>query len=304
MKNIITLAVSILLVVSCSNDIDLNTVKNVNEQATVPVTVRVNDFSVMKEDLASGEETTRSAVAPSSYSSLKAIDLAFYSGETEVLKVTQNLSTPSSYTTFGEFSFNLPIGSYTMVAIGRDYYTGDEFTLTSPTLAAYTSERPRETFSYVQDVTVTGSAPLNLEVTLNRISALLNIKSTDARPNGIGSIRTTYAKGGKAFNPTTGKATSDTGFSQTNNPSTAVGSTISVSSCPFLNSAANEEEQINVTIEVLDTDNNVLITKVVNNVPLQRNCKTVLSGALFTVGASSAAFTVETEWGTEKHADF
>ncbi|MCR4601963.1 MAG: hypothetical protein K5683_00330 [Prevotella sp.] len=303
MKKKLFIAASVLLVVSCSNDMDFTTAMNTDDQATVPVKVRVNDFSVTKEEMANGEGMTRTATEPGGYSSLKAIDLAFYSGTTEVVRLSQNLSSPSSYTTFGEFSFDLPVGSYTMVAIGRDMYTGDVFTLTSPTAAAYTSERPRETFCHVQQVTVTES-PLDLEVTLNRITAMLTIKSTDSRPEGIASIRTTYAKGGKAFNPTTGKATSDTGFSQTNSPSTAVGSTITVSSCPFLATAADVEEQINITIEVLNADNEVLITKTIENVPFQRNCKTVLSGALFTVGTSAASFKVETSWGTQKDVDF
>lgn len=296
MKKTILAAIVLLAATSCSNESELTAVENNAEQATAPVRVHVSDFSITQEEMPSGGGTTRSAETPGSYFSGGAITLAFYNAEgTEVYKTTQ-FKGDGSYTTFGEFTANLSVGSYTMVAVARAYYDGDAFTLTSPTEAAYTSERPRETFSKVQTVTVTSASPLDINVTLNRISAMLTIQSTDARPAGIARIRTTYAKGGKSFNPTTGIATSDTGFSQTNTPSAPIGSTIMVSSCPFLSSADDVEEQINITIDVLDASDNVLFTKTVNNVPLRRNRQTTLSGAIFTASTSSAGFQLETSW--------
>ena len=295
MKKYFVMAVFALLAASCSNESD-ETVSNQNEQGYAPVTVHVSDFAITQEEMPSGGGTTRGVENPGDYSGVGAITLAFYNAVgTEVYKTTQ-IKGDGSYTTFGEFTANLPVGSYTMVAVARAHYDGDAFTLTSPTEAAYTSERPRETFSKVQTVTVTSASALDINVTLNRISAMLTIQSTDNRPAGIAKIRTTYAKGGKSFNPTTGIATSDTGFSQTNTPSAPIGSTIMVSSCPFLSSADDVEEQINITIEVLDASDNVLFTKTVNNVPLRRNRQTTLSGAIFTAGTSGAAFKLETSW--------
>lgn len=293
-------AIALLAVVGCTNESESLLVDNNADQAYAPVTVHVSDFVITQEDL----PTTRATETPASYLDGGAITLAFYNAEnTEVYKTTQ-IKGDGSYTTFGEFTANLPIGHYTMVAVARAYYDGDAFTLTSPTEAAYTSERPRETFSKVQSVTVTNASPLDINVTLNRISSMLSIQSTDARPAGIAKIRTTYAKGGKSFNPTTGLATSDTGFTQTNTPSVAVGSTVMVGSCPFLTSADDAEEEINITIEVLDASDNVLFTKTVNNVPFRRNRLTTLSGAIFTAGTSSAGFTLETSWLEGKTVTF
>lgn len=289
---------------SCTNESIENVVENNAEQATAPVTVRVSDFTITTEEMPSGGGTTRAAVAPDSYDVVGAITLTFYDAAgTEVYKTTQ-IKGDGSYTTFGEFTANLPVGHYTMVAVARAHYDGDAFTITSPTEAAYTSERPRETFSKVQTVTVTSASALDINVTLNRISAMLTIQSTDNRPAGIARIRTTYVKGGKSFNPTTGIATSDTGFTQTNTPSAPIGSTIMVSSCPFLSSADDAEELINITIEVLDPDDNVLFTHTVEDVPFKRNRKTTLRGAIFTVGTSAAAFQLETSWLTEETVNF
>jgi len=282
MKRLIfSLAAISLLTVSCSVIED-------RASCLAPVSVHISDFSVTQSDL-----PTKATQDPADYTNVGAITLAFYDGANEVFKTTRIKSETDTYTTFGDFSCNLPIGNYTLVALAYMYREGDVFVLTSPTEAAFTSERPRETFCATQAVTVSSTSPLELSVTLNRISSRLRIVSTDGRPSGVTKIRTSYAKGGKGFNPTTGLATTDTGFSQINNPSSAVGAPIDITSCPFL---ATDEETINITIEALDAEDHVLITKVVPNVPLRRNRETTLTGAVFTAGASSASFRLETGW--------
>jgi hypothetical protein len=241
----------------------------------------------------SGGGTTRAAENPADYSLVKAIDLVLFASDgSEAYRHTQLKDDGSTFTTFGEFSFTIPVGNYTLVAVARNVGNDDVFTLTSPTEAAYTSEKPRETFCKTQAVTVTGSSSLDLDVTLNRISSWLKIVSTDGRPASATKIRTTFAKGGKGFNPTTGLATTDTGFSQTNNPSTAVGATIEVNALPFL---YTDEESMTVTIEALDAGDNVLATRVVNNVPFKRNRITKLTGPLYSA-SSSSSFLLETDW--------
>ena len=291
MKKIFLWASLCLFAVSCSNETieSDNGVTNA-EKVLAPVTVRVNGFSVTQEEMASGG-TTRAAQTAASYDDVGAIDLAFYSGGTEVYKHTQLRGDNTTYTTFGEFSCNLPIGTYTMVAIARGYFDGDVFTMTSPTAAGYTSERPRETFCASQSVTVT-AAGADASVTMNRTITQLNIISTDQISSGVAKIRTTYGGGSKSFDPTSGLATDDNGFSLTNNPAVQDGH-LGICNFAFL---ATDEETMTITIEALDADNHVLFTKSVPGVPLKRNRQTTLTGAIFTASASSAAFQVETAW--------
>ena len=291
MKKIFLWASLCLFAVSCSNETieSDNGVTNA-EKVLAPVTVRVNGFSVTQEEMASGG-TTRAAQTAASYTDVGAIDLAFYSGGTEVYKHTQLRGDNTTYTTFGEFSCNLPIGTYTMVAIARGYFDGDVLTMTSPTAAGYTSERPRETFCASQSVTVT-AAGADASVTMNRIITQLNIISTDQISSGVAKIRTTYGGGSKSFDPTSGLATDDNGFSLTNNPAVQDGH-LGICNFAFL---ATDEETMTITIEALDADNHVLFTKSVPGVPLKRNRQTTLTGAIFTASASSAAFQVETAW--------
>jgi hypothetical protein len=133
---------------------------------------------------------------------------------------------------------------------------------------------------------------LDLSVTLNRIVTMLIIHSTDTRPTGANKVRTTYTEGCKSFNPTTGLAINDNGFSLTNSPHNSDGH-LSIFSFVFL---ASDEETMDITIEALDVNNNVLFTKVVQNVTLKRNRKTTLTGAIFTASPTSSSFLLETEW--------
>lgn len=260
-----------------------------DSNATALVKIHVSDFTISQESFSG----TKSAEDVADYENVKAIDLAFYEGTNEVYKTTQMRNENSNYTTFGEFECNLPVGNYTLVVVGRGYSNGDVFVLTSPTEAGYASERARETFCATQEVTVTSTTPLDLDVTLSRIMAKVNILSTDVCPASVTRIRTTYSAGSKSFNPTTGLAMDNDGFSLTNTKNLTENSTLDVSSYTFL---ATDEQTMTITVEALDANENVLSTKVVTSVPLKRNRITTLRGAVFTTGSSNASFLVDTDW--------
>ena len=302
--NLILLAgVTLLLLVACgSNEVE---VVNHEVEDKVPVRVHVNEFSISMsgfDDFSAGARGLTRATDAESYKNVKAVMLAFYAGDAEVYKTVQLKDDKSTYTTFGEFTVNLPIGNYKMVALGYYVGTGDEFSLTSPTEAGYTSERPREMFCLTQDVTVTKTAAVDLDITLNRICAYLSILSTDGRSAGATKIRTTFTKGGKTFNPTTGLSLTDEGFTQVNTPATAVGETIKVGCLLYL---FTDEETMGVTIEALDADDNVLFTKSFAEVEFKRGYKTTIKGPIFTAGSSTIGFKLNTtEWAEGKTYEF
>ena len=293
MKKYSFMAGLLLLAAGCSNDVDMN-VNSSDEYAQV--SVRVNDFSLLVEDF----PTTRAEQSVASYTGVKALTLAFYaSNGSETYKTDQLRDDATTYTTFGEFSCNLPIGTYTMVVLG--YGSETAITLTSPTEAAFDNDRVRETFAATQSVTVTSSTPLDLSVTLSRIMAKLNIVSTDGRSASVTKIRTTYAAGGQSFNPSTGLATVNTGFSVDNNVSVAVGNVINIGNYVFL---ASDEQDINITIQALNDNDDVLFTKVIADVPFKRNRVTKLSGAIFTTDPSELSINVENSWLNEATVNF
>lgn len=114
------------------------------------------------------------------------------------------------------------------------------------------------------------------------------------------SVRTTLSAGGKVFNPTTGLATSNTGFVNTLPIQSTVGNSTNSITYLFL---ATDEQTMNVTIDVLDANGNSISHKVVNNVPFQRNRMTVLTGSLYSSG-SNGSFQVETDWLDDYNTTF
>ena len=284
----------LLAATSCSNESELKVGNQNDEQQTtlVPVTVSVSEFSVSQEEFSSG--TTRAAQDAADYSGVKALTLAFYRSSTEVLKTTQLRDDALTYTTFGEFSLSLPMGSYTMVVIGHGLNDGEPaITLTSPTSATFDDNPARETFVTTQTVNITNTNAVDVSAMLSRVVSKLQVQSSDTRTNPAYSVRMTFAAGGKSFSPTTGLATDNIGFSNAVAISTAVGATSLSNSYLFL---ATDEQTMDVTIETLDEDGNVVFSKLVEDVPFKRNRVTKLTGAMYTNNSVSGAFQVETAW--------
>jgi len=291
MKNSILIAGMILLAASCSNDECGNFVEN--NGGYTPVTVSVSGFSVEQGDFPGTGGMTR-ATAVGDYTGVKFLTLAFYaSNGTEVYKHTQEKGNLEQGETFGEFSTPLPIGSYTMVVLGYVLYDDDALTLTSPTLAEWTVNAPRETFAATQEVNVTNTTALNLTATLDRIVAQLKVISTDKRTANVEKVRMTFAAGGKQFSPTTGLATVNTGSVSTVSAGVAVGERSGSIGYVFL---ATDEQTMDVTIETLDAQGNTIFSKTVENVPFQRNRKTKLTGAIYSASAAAGSFEVNTDW--------
>ena len=298
MKKLFLMAGFVLLTASCSNDESLDSsVNSSNEHAQAQVTVRVDGFSISQGDI----PATR-AEDVSTYANVKFLTLAFYKSDgTEVFKHTQERGNLEDGETFGEFSTSLMYGSYTMVVLANA--GNNAITFTSLTSATYGDANPMDTWAYTQEVNITDNTAVELSAILERIVAALAVRSTDNRPAEVTHTRITYAAGGKSFNPTTGLAISNTGFSLSMAyPASSIGTTTYVGGYLFL---ASDEQMMDVTIETLDAEGAVLFTKTINNVPLKRNRQTTLTGAIYSgTGISASGFQVNTDWLTNHNINF
>ena len=128
----------------------------------------------------------------------------------------------------------------------------------------------------------------------------LKIHSTDGCTENAVNVRTTLSAGGKSFNPTTGLATANAGFSNVLPIQSDVGTPTNSITYLFL---ATDEQTVNVTIDVLDANGNSISHKVVSNVPFKRNRMTVLSGSIYSAGLSGD-FTVDTSWHDDYNMNF
>ena len=288
-------AMLLLAATSCSSDSE-NSV--VTPQTSVPVTVRVDGFTQSLEDFSGSSH--RAAQSVESYSNVKAITLAFYDANgVEQCKMEQLRDDHTTYTSFGEFSCSLPIGSYTLVAIARGLLPNDVFTLNSAVEAVY-GGLTRETFAGTKAVVINSTSAQNQNISLNRVCAKLTIETSDVRPAGIAKVRTTYGQGSKTFSPTTGFATDNNGFVIVNTPSTAAGNIITIGSYVFL---TGNTQTMDITIETLDANDQVVFSTVVHDVPFKRNRVTKLQGSLFSSSVASA-IQVETAWENEEVVNF
>ena len=259
--------------------------KETDSTGTAAVKVCFNDFTISTEDYPESKD------AVAAYTGVKAMTLAFFDAQgNAVYNTTQLRADNTTYTTFGEFELSLPLGSYTMVALG--YGSEQPITLSSATAATYTADRVRETFVVSQAVNVTSTNPLTLNAELSRVVSKVHVLSTDTRTAGVDSVRVTFAAGGKGVNPQTGLAASNNGLSNTVAISTGVGVASNTISYLFLGS---DPQTMNITVETLKSNGTVYSTRTVTDVPLQRNKVTVLRGPMYS-NASGASFTVSTSY--------
>ena len=299
MNKTITMAIIALFAASCSNEYYVNVVSDEKaDDVLVPVTVHLDGFSVSMEDYVTRTDPQNVA----DYTGVNAVTLAFYKTDgTEAYKHVQLKSDNTTFTTFGEFSLSLPMGSYTMVAVAYYNSEASPLVLTSPTAAAYTGTRAYETFAKSQDLVISNTDAVNVSATLDRIASQLKVVSTDGKTADVSNVRMTFSAGGKSFNPSTGLATVNTGFSNTVSNSAAVGATSTSLSFLFL---ATDEQTMDVTIETLDADGNTIFSKTVSDVPFKRNRITKLTGAMYTNAGTSGSFQLNTDWLTETSIAF
>ena len=294
-------AMVLLAATSCSNESDVTVDNQGEEQQTslAPVTVRVSDFSVSMEDFSGG--MTRAAVTPASYNNVKALTLVFYTadGSEQAYCSTQVKSDESTYTTFGSFSLTLPVGSYKMIVLG--YNSEVPVVFNSMSNVSFAEEKSREMFCNTQDVVISRQTPVDLTATLNRIVSKLNVQSSDNLIAEAKKIRISLSKGGNAFNPLTGFATSDAGYVSVVTVTSTVGEPTLCSVNFFI---TEEGETMDVTIETLDENDDVLFSKVVENVPFMRNRVTRLTGPMYEFGDAAGTFSLETAWIEEYNDTF
>lgn len=299
MKKLFFWAAICLLTASCSNESDVN---KSDEQQYAQVSVNVKGISVSVDEFPDTHTTTRGETKEAaSYTDVAAIDLAFFDSDGTVkYTFTQYRDDTLTYETFGKFTCQLLFGTYNMVVIARGGKQTDGFTLTSPTEASYSGDFARETFAATAEVVVDKTDALDISTTLQRIITKLIVSSTDELPTAATKIRTTYSAGSKSFNPTTGYALDDEGFSVTNTAYNNSGK-LMIGSYAFL---SDTEKNIDIKLEVLDKNDNVLNTKTIEGVPFKRNRITTLSGALFTADTSTFSMQLSTDWETGKTISF
>ena len=179
------------------------------------------------------------------------------------------------------------VGSYTNVkALTLAFYKSDG-------TESYKHTQLQDNFVATQAVNINNSNAVNLTATLDRVVSRLGVVSTDSRAADAAKIRMSFSGGGCDFNPTTGLATTNTGFANTLTFVEAVGTTVMSASYLFLGS---DEQTMNVTIETLDASDNVLFARQLTMCRSSATARPSLTGNVFTADSNVSSITINSDW--------
>ena len=202
---------------------------------------------------------------------------------------TQNIDDAN----FGTFSVGVPVGSYTVVAVGHS--SARSATLSSPQQVQFTAsngEKLTDTFSYCGRVEVSEGGTHN--ATMQRVCAMVRFRFTDeTMPDNFAKLKIDYTGGSANFNPSTMQGC-------TKSTQTETRQRADVYEC-FTFPYMAESGQLKMTISALTADDVVLHQRVLTDVPVTRNHITTYTGPFFGEGSGQIVqtgftITVNGEW--------
>ena len=212
---------------------------------------------------------------------------------------------------YGTVSFTVDPGEYEMLIVGhngeRNPSTTHPEKIQFSNLTASGGTGFTDTFYHYEVITVSDDAKTG-EVILQRATALVQIVTTDVKPSKIQKVYFRYTGGSGALDATTG-----TGCVKSNQVIIFEtgqewdGKTMTFNLFTF---PREDSETLEITINVIDSKEETVVERVLENVPVKRNEISRYKGELFTGSGTdtptpptpskdsqSTSFKVETDWG-------
>ena len=271
---------------------------SVDENVLVPVQVTFSGLDVSVVPDGSRGLTTRATASEAkvdriAFKVFDASDKNVYSVEKENPKAED----------FDKVKCLLHIGTYKFVAVAHKAkrVESQAAVITSTTEAKLGEANvPSCVYSKVMDVTVSGNTTQEVKIEFGkRITSSFDLTVTDAYPDEIENVEIILnpskdqAANPYAFNPSTGCAASALTYNAIfNRKSFSVksftGKTLSISL--FLTA---EEQKMNVTINMKNSDGITLYTRTLNDVTLRQHTSTIAKGTFFS-SQVSGSFTFDT----------
>ena len=266
MKNILTLLVLLVALVSCEKPItsadDTDTNKEVNEDDNLVVRVPADGLSAFSR-----------------------LNVAIYDMDGTRIKQT-NQQNPA----LGAASFQLAPGTYFLVVVAHS--SDGNPTMTNPHKIQFTNAQGfTDTFLYAENVTI-GDEREELMVTPKRIVSLCHFVITDDYPAGVAKMRFYYTGGSGAFDATTGLGCVNS------RQSLQFDITDGQKAFDLYTFLHDTEGTIHLTVTALDVSD-VELTHREFDVPMKQNRTTSLTGSYFTGSISISSLTIDTDWDPE-----
>lgn len=271
---------------------------SVDENGLVPVQVTFSGLDVSVVPDGSRGLTTRATVSGAKVDRI-ALKIFDTSGK-EIYSVVKDNPNEEG---FDKVKCLLHVGDYKFVAVAHKAKTAvsKAAVITSPTVATLGETNvPSSVYSKVMDVTVSGNTTQDVTIVFGkRITSSFELNVTDDYPDEIENVEIILnpskdqAANPYAFNPSTGCAASALTYNASfNRKSFSVtsftGKTLSISL--FLTA---EEQKIDVTINMKNSDGITLYTRTLNDVTFRQHTSTIAKGTFFS-SQVSGSFTFDT----------
>lgn len=217
----------------------------------------------------------------------------------------KNVNQTSGDGSFGTVAVSLAEGTYKVVAVAHNSTEGNA-TISSTEKVTFASNKMTDTFACCASLTVEGEEPIDQELLLQRVVAMVRLTVTGTIPDEVARLKFYYTGGSSTLNPSTGYGCVQSKQTEYR-PVVLDGSAVKVYE---LYTAPHElSDVLKLVITAQDSDNQTLNEWTMEDIPVTRNKITTWSGALFgdddtggSTGSGGIGITLDTEWdGTVKY---
>ena len=211
----------------------------------------------------------------------------------------KNVNQTSSDGGFGTVAVSLAEGTYKVVAVAHNSTEGNA-TISSTEKVTFANNKMSDTFACCASLTVEGEEPIDQELLLQRVVAMMRLTVTGVIPDEVARFKFYYTGGSSTLNPSTGYGCVQS--KQTEYRATVLdGSAVKVYE---LYTAPHElNDVLKLVITAQDGDNQTLNEWTMEDIPVTRNKITTWSGALFgnddtggSTGSGGIGITLDTTW--------
>lgn len=288
---LLLLSSSLSLLYSCTS-LTIEDVPATEQQQTDLCEVTINlsglDFIIAPDDAPASRATATEAKVAS-------ITLTAYDNQgNAAFTITQSATDEG----FGTITTKIPVGTYTFVAIAND--TSDAtVAISSTTEATHSGTVGLGLYSASKQVVISGNTSQSVQMDMGkRITSSFGVKITDPTPSEVESVQIIISPSAVkptayTFNPATGFAADNWRYERTISKTSSNVTTFTNKVLQGHLLLTSPEQQLDVQINVLDTQGNVLYTRSKEGVNFRQATRTIATGTFFSA-SSSGSFDFDT----------
>lgn len=211
----------------------------------------------------------------------------------------KNVNQTSSDGSFGTVAVSLAEGTYKVVAVAHNSTEGNA-TISSTEKVTFANNKMSDTFACCTSLTVEGEGPVNKELQMQRVVAMVRLTVNGTIPDNVARFKFYYTGGSSTLNPSTGYGCVNS--KQTEYRATVLdGSPVKV--YELYTSPHELNDVLKLVITAQDADNSTVNEWTMENIPVTKNKITTWTGSLFSNDGGgpstdgSITITLDTTWG-------